>query len=43
MRERLLALLEAYHELEAKLGDPAVYNDPQEYARLAKEDRKSVV
>ena len=37
MRERLLALLEAYHELEAKLGDPAVYNDPQEYARLAKE------
>lgn len=37
MRERLMALLEAYHELEAKLGDPAVYNDPQEYARLAKE------
>ncbi len=37
MRDRLIALLEAYLELERKLSDPAVYNDQKEYARLAKE------
>ena len=37
MRDRLIALLEAYRELERKLSDPAVYNDQKEYARLAKE------
>jgi peptide chain release factor 1 len=37
MRDKLNKIVEAYEELEAKLGDPAVYGDPKEYARLAKE------
>lgn len=37
MRDKLEKLLEAYGELEAKLVDPAVVGNPQEYARLAKE------
>ncbi|MDJ1122636.1 peptide chain release factor 1 [Olsenella sp. YH-ols2217] len=37
MRDKLEALLAAYAELTAKLNDPAVYSDPKEYARLAKE------
>ncbi len=37
MRDKLEKLIEAYHDLEMKLGDPAVVSDPKEYARLAKE------
>ncbi len=39
MREKLERLLAAYDELTAKLADPAVFGDPKEYARLAKEQR----
>jgi peptide chain release factor 1 len=37
MRTRLETILSAYEELTARLSDPAVINDPKEYARLAKE------
>ncbi len=37
MRDKLEKLIEAYADLEAKLGDPEVVSDPKEYARLAKE------
>ena len=37
MRDKLEKLLEAYGELEKKMGDPAVVSDPKEYARIAKE------
>jgi peptide chain release factor 1 len=39
MREKLEQILAAYDELTAKLGDPAVFGDQKEYARLAKEHR----
>ncbi|MDR1185653.1 MAG: peptide chain release factor 1 [Coriobacteriales bacterium] len=37
MRERLQQIIDAYAELEAKLGDPVVLADQKEYTRLAKE------
>lgn len=37
MRETLQQIIDAYAELEAKLGDPAVLADQKEYTRLAKE------
>ena len=37
MPDKLQKLVAAYEELEQKLMDPAVINDPKEYARLAKE------
>ena len=37
MRDKLEKLLDAYGELERKMGDPAVVSDPKEYARIAKE------
>jgi peptide chain release factor 1 len=37
MLKRLQQIIEAYSELEAKLGDPAVLADQKEYTRLAKE------
>ncbi|MDR1014729.1 MAG: peptide chain release factor 1 [Coriobacteriales bacterium] len=37
MRERLQQIVDAYTELEARLGDPAVLANQKEYARLAKE------
>ncbi|MDR1184591.1 MAG: peptide chain release factor 1 [Coriobacteriales bacterium] len=37
MRERLQQIINAYAELEARLGDPAVLADQREYTRLAKE------
>ncbi len=37
MRDKLEKLIEAYADLEARLGDPEVVSDPKEYARLAKE------
>ncbi len=39
MRDRLKRIIEAYDELTARLGDPAVLADQREYARLAKEHR----
>ncbi|MDR0347788.1 MAG: peptide chain release factor 1 [Coriobacteriales bacterium] len=37
MQERLQQIINAYAELEARLGDSAVLADQKEYARLAKE------
>jgi peptide chain release factor 1 len=37
MRERLQQIINAYAELEARLGDPAVLANQREYTRLAKE------
>lgn len=37
MYDKLMKIIEAYEELEAKLGDPAVLADQKEYTRLAKE------
>ncbi len=37
MREKLTKLSDAYDELQAKMGDPAVIADQREYNRLAKE------
>ncbi|MCL1890894.1 MAG: peptide chain release factor 1 [Coriobacteriia bacterium] len=37
MREKLQQIIDAYAELEAKLGDPAVLADQKEYIRLTKE------
>jgi peptide chain release factor 1 len=37
MKEKLEAFLEAYGEIAAKMGDPAVLADQKEYNRLAKE------
>jgi peptide chain release factor 1 len=39
MRENLGIILAAYDDLTARLGDPAVFADQKEYARLAKEHR----
>jgi peptide chain release factor 1 len=36
MRSKLQQILDAYEELTAKLGDPAVLGDQKEYTRLAK-------
>ena len=36
MREKLEKIIEAYKELELKLGDPAVLADQHEYNKLAK-------
>ena len=37
MQEKLQKIIDAYAELETKLGDPAVLADQKEYNRLAKE------
>ena len=37
MREKLEKIIEAYEELQEKMGDPAVLSDQKEYNRLAKE------
>ena len=37
MREKLVKLVAAYEELQAKMGDPAVLANQKEYNRLAKE------
>lgn len=37
MREKLEKIVEAYGELQAKMGDPAVIADQKEYNKLAKE------
>ena len=37
MRERLQQIIDAYGELEGRLGDPAVIADQREYTRLARE------
>ena len=37
MYERLQQIIASYHELEAKLSDPAVLADQKQYTRLAKE------
>jgi peptide chain release factor 1 len=39
MRSKLQQILDAYEELTAKLGDPAVLGDQKEYTRLAKAQR----
>lgn len=39
MREKLQKIINAFEELTARLGDPAVLGDQKEYARLAKEQR----
>ena len=35
MKEKLQKIIEAYDELQAKMGDPAVLADQKEYNRLA--------
>ncbi|MDO4502090.1 MAG: peptide chain release factor 1 [Coriobacteriia bacterium] len=37
MRDKLTRIIDAYEELELKMGDPAVLSDQKEYNRLAKE------
>ena len=37
MREKLTKIIEAYEDVQAKMGDPAVLADQKEYNRLAKE------
>ena len=37
MRDKLEKIIEAYEELQAKMGDPDVLADQKEYNRLAKE------
>ena len=37
MREKLEKIIDAYDELQAKMGDPAVLANQKEYNRLAKE------
>lgn len=37
MRDKLTRIIDAYSELELKMGDPAVLSDQKEYNRLAKE------
>ena len=37
MREKLEKIIDAYDELQQKMGDPAVLADQKEYNRLAKE------
>ncbi|MDH4140340.1 MAG: peptide chain release factor 1, partial [Coriobacteriia bacterium] len=39
MREKLKKILGSYDELTARLGDPEVFGDQKQYARLAKEHR----
>ncbi|MDY3981490.1 MAG: PCRF domain-containing protein, partial [Paraeggerthella sp.] len=37
MREKLVKIIEAYEDVQVKMGDPAVLADQKEYNRLAKE------
>ena len=37
MREKLEKIIQAYEDLQARMGDPAVLADQKEYNRLAKE------
>ena len=37
LRDKLVKVIEAYKELQVKMGDPAVLGDQKEYSRLAKE------
>ena len=37
MRDKLVKIIEAYEELQVKMGDPAVLSNQKEYNRLAKE------
>ena len=37
MRDKLVKIIDAYEELQTKMGDPAVLADQKEYNRLAKE------
>ncbi len=37
MHDKLLKIIEAYEELQAKMGDPSVLSNQKEYNRLAKE------
>ena len=37
MREKLVKIIQAYEDLQARMGDPAVLSDQKEYNRLAKE------
>ena len=37
MREKLVKIIEAYEDVQARMGDPAVLADQKEYNRLAKE------
>ena len=37
MRDKLVKIIDAYEELQEKMGDPAVLADQKEYNRLAKE------
>ena len=37
MRDKLVKIIEAYEELQNKMGDPEVLADQREYNRLAKE------
>ena len=37
MREKLEKIIQAYEDLQGRMGDPAVLADQKEYNRLAKE------
>ena len=37
MRDKLVKIIEAYDELQQKMGDPDVLANQKEYNRLAKE------
>ena len=37
MREKLIKIIQAYEDLQGRMGDPAVLADQKEYNRLAKE------
>mgnify|MGYP000473669170 CR=1 FL=1 len=43
MREKLTKIIEAYEDVQAKMGDPAVLADQKEYNRLAKEYANQVL
>ena len=40
MQEKLIAIEKKYGEIEAKLADPACYNDPEAVSRLTREQKE---
>ena len=39
MREKLTKIIEAYEDVQAKMGDPAVLADQKEYNRLRRKSQ----
>ena len=40
MQEKLIAIEKKYWQIEAKLADPACYNDPEAVSRLTREQKE---